>query len=437
MRIHRGWRRAFAVVMIAFVLFSSVVAVPVARANPLVIAAGGVEVGTLALWGAAALVAGAGLAVGAMSPEAAQSMYQWGEDVWNGANDAIKAGITAASAVAAQAWGTSSRVAITWPQDVRDYLIAQLGGLYVSVDSGRITAVGHLDQILGYPSYATAPAGKDLFIIPERYYPKHITALRWNSPSDVTMYGYDSAVGQTQWGNFAGYHFNNLVDFWLNFVLTTGVAQEGYQIVSNPVYQWDRPDVKVPDVSAIPGTMTLPAPHGMVNEDGTVASYDTPVVGRLADGTVAVGFPASGVLTQEDAVTSVPYTTDQSVPGSLEGLVADVVGTVSGIRTAVMDFVDVSKPIDWSPLQAVGTVVTTRFPFSLPWDIQRGVQGLQASATKPDISGPVVVAGMSVPVNLTWPEWVDTLVAVVRGGIILLFTAGLIFAHSRLMGGSR
>lgn len=89
--------------------------------------------------------------------------------------------------------------------------------------------------------------------------------------------------------------------------------------------------------------------------------------------------------------------------------------------------------INWEPLQVLGDELTRKFPFSLPWDLLRGVESLEATGWDRKI---IISVGDGI-----WPPMVidlsmfDDIAGITRVVLLVIFDFGLIFSTRRLMGG--
>ena len=89
--------------------------------------------------------------------------------------------------------------------------------------------------------------------------------------------------------------------------------------------------------------------------------------------------------------------------------------------------------INWEPLRRSLYELTEKFPFSLPWDLMRGVQSMEANQWDRKIR---VVIG-----DEFWPNFeidltmFDRLARISRVIMLVIFDLGLIFATRKLMGG--
>lgn len=152
------------------------------------------------------------------------------------------------------------------------------------------------------------------------------------------------------------------------------------------------------------------------------------------DGVIAKD--ASNVLTDAGALVNAPgttTTTDNILSQILSGvntLGATISGSISSAFTG-----DGTGSIDWTPLEISATLFTTKFPFSLPWDLLRAVQSLGTSTT----IAPVI----PISLNLAFFKWnanldfslFNPMMPTVRSLLLFGFGIGLVYSVRRLVGG--
>jgi len=122
------------------------------------------------------------------------------------------------------------------------------------------------------------------------------------------------------------------------------------------------------------------------------------------------------------------------------------VAATNSLLQSIVDNLDMSKPFVWTPLTVDGTLLTNKFPFSLPWDLQRAITALNTSPSFPPLTlqfiNPVHMFFPSFDSNVSYPLTIDVttftnvLAPIVRSGFLLLFMIGLIFATRKLLGGA-
>lgn len=92
--------------------------------------------------------------------------------------------------------------------------------------------------------------------------------------------------------------------------------------------------------------------------------------------------------------------------------------------------------INFDPLKFVGSQLTWKFPFSLPWDLLRSIQAITTSSEMPEILYTFTIPGLrDTELKINFDMWNDVATAV-RGIEAFIFPLGLVFATRKLMGGA-
>lgn len=89
--------------------------------------------------------------------------------------------------------------------------------------------------------------------------------------------------------------------------------------------------------------------------------------------------------------------------------------------------------INFEPLKKLPHFITTRFPFSLPWDLKRGIESLEGSEWDRKFTIPAIGdywPAMEIDISMF-----DNIASMTRVILLIVFDFGLIFATRRLMGG--
>lgn len=221
--------------------------------------------------------------------------------------------------------------------------------------------------------------------------------------------------------------FNSLVIGDLN---TWATYQQVKDKISTdlPTY---RQGIAVPTSQAVPKTKT--------GEDlvfnPTTDTYARP------DGTVYTG--------------EVDYVLPKAIPKVIEGEVVAVVpvdGTYIDVKTGE-SVGTVSEPpptggggtdpvqgkIDWSKLKVAAGMLTTVFPFSIPWDVFNMLNVLNVEPKTPvfkiDVGEDVSILGTDIPIDYKFDidfSIFDKIAAVGRWGLVLIFDISIIMALRRL-----
>lgn len=94
--------------------------------------------------------------------------------------------------------------------------------------------------------------------------------------------------------------------------------------------------------------------------------------------------------------------------------------------------------LDLDPLRRLGSAITTRFPFSLPWDIYRGLDVVRGQGSLQPLHLQFYMPLSDTPYefDVVWPDFVITLAPYVRAGFLLIFTIGLVMSTRKLLGGA-
>lgn len=120
-------------------------------------------------------------------------------------------------------------------------------------------------------------------------------------------------------------------------------------------------------------------------------------------------------------------------------LIRPISSEVSRIRTVWDEYASTNTAVDWSPITNLTYSFTNKFPFSLPWDIQRSVSSLTVSQELPDLNVQFYnpAGGPPIQFTLDWPDFVATFALWVRSAFLIIFGIGLVYATSKLLGGAR
>lgn len=94
--------------------------------------------------------------------------------------------------------------------------------------------------------------------------------------------------------------------------------------------------------------------------------------------------------------------------------------------------------LNFEPLKMSGALFTTRFPFSIPWDIQNAIVGLgsgSATAPKWKVNFPASPWTQAYSIDIDLATF-DSVMPALRAGELFLFTMGLAMATRRILGGA-
>lgn len=196
---------------------------------------------------------------------------------------------------------------------------------------------------------------------------------------------------------------------------------------------YGQPDA--PELTYRPKTKDYIAPDGAVYPGKDVVTQ-VPIPRVNEKGQVGVDTPAG------DWVGVRPGEANPSIPGEGTGaLEKDVsairtdVGTITG---SISRFFDLSRPVDWQPVQNLSVAFTNKFPFSLPWDIKRAADALIRSPELPTFDLSFYGGkGPTIHEPLRFPKFVEDMAPWIRSSFVMLFTLGLVYATRKLLGGAK
>lgn len=136
--------------------------------------------------------------------------------------------------------------------------------------------------------------------------------------------------------------------------------------------------------------------------------------------TTDTAIPVGGVDTEIGTIT-----------GWLSQTYAKVTSGIDSFTGSVARFFDLSIPVDLSPLQIAGTTFTTKFPFSLPWDLKNAFNLMVATPVAPEWT--ISYMGNDISFNF---DLVENYVPMIRTFMLILFDVGLILVTRKLLGGA-
>lgn len=129
------------------------------------------------------------------------------------------------------------------------------------------------------------------------------------------------------------------------------------------------------------------------------------------------------------------------ISAALSGI-SSLIGTIAGaVATAFMNVLvgDISK-VNWQGLKMAGNTFTTQFPFSLPWDIARGLDavfgGFSETNKAPVWQWKIPAFNRVYSFDLTFPDFLNSWSPFIKGVLLITFDVGLIYSIRRLLGGA-
>lgn len=132
----------------------------------------------------------------------------------------------------------------------------------------------------------------------------------------------------------------------------------------------------------------------------------------------------------------------QALPGQLAdfftNLGNDIVGLPDAIGNWFMDNI-VGDPnnVQWDKLKQSGEFFTTKFPFSLPWDVDRGLHAVFGGFNASDPPKWDFKITDSYTVTIQMPDLIVGWSPFIRAVMLIMFDLGIAYAVSRLLGGAK
>lgn len=251
--------------------------------------------------------------------------------------------------------------------------------------------------------------------------------------------------GQTYW-NLMFTQFENLKLFG-NEIHFAGLGLV-YRCENNAA-SWGEPYQQYPTGSFIDGTIdtTIQTPKRS-NHDIWDYTY-TSIYFAKTDNIPATDNNGSPIQPVPEPVFNAPewtWTWDSSdVFGSIGSFLTSIVTYIKDLLLACLDYLGQllryiflnsdSSGIDFSPLITSVSKMTTKFPFSIPWDLKNAITSLQATPAPPNwtinFDSRYFKGGGNITIDFSQFE---TLAAVTRWGILILFNISLILLAKKLIG---
>ena len=192
-------------------------------------------------------------------------------------------------------------------------------------------------------------------------------------------------------------------------------------------------DITVPVINAdkripIPQNTILPPGYTYVPEEQVIKDPS----GQIVENPETIDLPNPDPVieyTPEDETIIDGTPTGVPKPPPIEGSEPDPPGGIEG---------GTPSEIEWEKLKAIPTLFTMKFPFSLPWDAKRFMEGVfgdipQASEFAVDIDE---LMGINFDLHIRLPDYFDNLFDFSRTATVILFDLGLIYGLYRLLGGA-
>lgn len=469
------------------------VSVPRADANPgvVAVAAGGIEIGGLAIWAGVSLLAAVGTAVG-LDERMMDSLKDFGRDVWDTADTLVRDAITSSFCEMKLVWNTASTASVDVEGRATSFLKEKFEKFFertyvdekgIIVSAASPLTVLRPSSLMASNDFSDTTSHLGFFFL--NVLNSRDTGRILSVNVDVSglctftysVYDVNGHRVNIVTDSFAGKYPNAQVAFDA-IVKKFGVSFLHHRVVRgtfwSDVVQREKSFERV---QTLPydmfGKMSLPAPRVQVDGKGKVTFYQFPTVVRsktkvrldtqnkvVPYSDIAVGYPGSlrGILDPPvrvpGFVSAIPLLGSLAISTplnpalnpilnpSLDGLVKDValIRTEVGAITGSLDIASVPKSVefDFGPLMVAGNAFTRKFPFSVPWDVKRQLDVFNVSPQAPKfvINKPnfIVLSGYSIPLRLTIDlAQFDFIASLIRWFGVIAFDIGVILAMRRFM----
>lgn len=183
-------------------------------------------------------------------------------------------------------------------------------------------------------------------------------------------------------------------------------------------------------------SISQPVSNLLTGEDATNQQDVRQVGFPIPDGTNIV-LPKDSTEIVNKTINDISTTTAPPTDVTNDtGILRSISTTLKSIKTAVTNITDTTTPINMEPLKLSGEIFTTRFPFSLPWDLMRSFQLFNDNSFNPVLNvnipaGPILP---NMDFNIDLSVW-SSIVGYVKALELLIFDITLVLMTRKLLGG--
>lgn len=135
-----------------------------------------------------------------------------------------------------------------------------------------------------------------------------------------------------------------------------------------------------------------------------------------------------------------PIEENPPVTGEYGGILGSILAKLTAILTALTTgLIGDFGNVDWEKLKLTGQAFSTKFPFSLPWDVGRALSAIFGPFNTSDIPSwdiRFTVLGNSFEWVLTIPEFFHSWFTVLKTMILVMFDITLVYSVRKLLGGA-
>lgn len=430
------------IVLLITILTYYVVPPKQAQAIPIALPLG-IEVGVGAYVLLALGVVGAASAFG--QTEYADAAYDHATYVWNTTQDTIKAEILASYKAAVDAGKKTMDISTS----VMGYLTNRLGSLFVMSSP---TTYGSVDGYNFSKAVRETCCGYDWY----GFYPKEGMVYYYDFVNEGTRYvgynttasSYDKVYGLVRFFNYpsspnksymyiGGAPINLTASYFGGEFVSSAVAYSQIMAYTHSFFKVmtkaEYDTIQAKKASAIQTVASIPA-------------IATPAVGDFVahptkDKTKTATWSPDKGWVLDDGTTVAPKDLTFEYPKPTIAADGAISVPISGVQTDVLtgEKVGTANPGDGGgtgPTKPLSTLVTTRFPFSLPWDIYRVLGVLNAPAKTPVIDVNQNFMGMPFKFKYSF-AWLDPYIPWFRSILLIGFVIFLITGTRKLLGGAQ
>ena len=238
--------------------------------------------------------------------------------------------------------------------------------------------------------------------------------------------------------NFWYWFYNNGTMIWTNFGGTAVASADFYiQNFESPNritfgHQVTLSDINKFSINATNSSMLTPNIN-LPEHKNKLNNWEILIPPALLALFTALNYSSLINRTHENLITdgiitdlSIPVTPPVTLPEGFLGTISAIYQGILAIPTSIARFFDLTIPLNFAPLQVAGTMFTTRFPFSIPWDIARAFDVSSAAGMQAPYFDVNIDTGLlgRIQFRIDFTAF-QHLIAIQRDFLIILFIIGL------------
>lgn len=125
---------------------------------------------------------------------------------------------------------------------------------------------------------------------------------------------------------------------------------------------------------------------------------------------------------------------------AIKAFVSTIVEKITAIaETITSGLVGNPNNINWDKLKLTGNAFTTKFPFSIPWDVGRALTAVFGSFVETDAPSweiKFTVLGKKYSWELGFPKLMVDWQPFYKGVLLIMFDIGLVYSVRKMLGGA-